>query len=234
MYARFFPLAAGILCLGGCVIEVQTGPTRHESREFEREDVQSLRLDLHMGAGELRIRGGAEKLARADFSYNVEAWKPNLHFSRVAGIGDLRIEQPGSSHSHLGDVTYLWDLQLSNDVPVDLTTRFGAGDARMDLGSLNIRRIEVQMGVGQLQMDLRGKPKHDYDVRVRGGVGEATIRLPRDVGIYASGRGGIGEIRTEGLRRQGDHWVNDAYNDAKVRIHLDIEGGIGSISLISD
>src|ERR1039458_5551387 len=37
------------------------------------------------------------------------------------------------------------------------------------------------MGVGELHMDLRGKPKHDYDVRIHGGVGEATIHLPRDV-----------------------------------------------------
>jgi hypothetical protein len=54
------------------------------------------------------------------------------------------------------------------------------------------------------------------------------------VGVYATGRGGIGEIHTEGLRRQGDHWVNDAYDDAKVRIHLDVEGGIGEIRLIAD
>jgi len=119
-------------------------------------------------------------------------------------------------------------------VPVDLIAHFGVGESQMDLGSLDLRRVEVQMGVGELHMDLRGKPKHDYDVRIHGGVGEATIHLPHDVGVYASGRGGIGEIHTEGLRRQGDHWVNDAYNDAKVRIHVDVEGGIGEITLISD
>jgi predicted membrane protein len=117
---------------------------------------------------------------------------------------------------------------------VELNAHLGAGEARLDLGSLTLRRVEVEVGVGEVRMDLRGTPTHDYDVRIRGGVGEATVYLPRNAGIYASGSGGIGEIHSEGLRKQGDHWVNDAYNNAKVRIHVDVEGGIGQINLIAD
>jgi hypothetical protein len=234
MFAKWLALLAGTLCLSSCVIEMSTGPMRTESREFDREGVERLRVELRMGAGELKVRGGAQKLARADFRYNVESWKPTVRYHSTGGSGDLSIEQPGSNHSHIGNTTYAWDLQLADDVPVDLTAHFGAGDARMDVGALNLRRIEVQMGVGELRMDLRGKPKHDYNVRISGGVGEATIYLPAGVGVYASGRGGIGEIKTQGLRRQGDHWVNDAYNDATVRIHVDVEGGIGQINLIAD
>jgi hypothetical protein len=35
------------------------------------------------------------------------------------------------------------------------------------------------------------------------------------------------------MRNEGHHYVNDAYEHAKVRIHLDIHGGVGSIRLIS-
>jgi hypothetical protein len=234
MDSRWLAAAAGALCLSGCVIQVNTGPMRHESREFERSSIERLRVELRMGAGELKVRGAAEKLARADFTYNVDAWRPEISYHASAGIGDLNIEQPGKNHSSIGDTTYRWDLQLADDVPVDLVANFGAGEAQMDLGSLNLRHVEVEMGVGELHMDLRGKPKQDYDVRIHGGVGEATVRLPRDAGVYATGRGGIGEIKAEGLRRQGDHWVNDAYDTAKVRIHVDVEGGIGQIRLIAD
>jgi len=234
MDARFLVVAAGALSLTACVIQVNTGPMRHDSREFDRKGVEHLRVDLRMGAGELKVRGGAEKLARTDFTYNVDAWKPDVRFQDTAGSGDLTIEQPGKNHSSIGDTTYRWDLQLANDVPVELIANFGAGESTMDLGSLDLRRVEVQMGVGELQMDLRGKPKHDYEVQIRGGVGQATVRLPHDVGVYASGHGGIGEIHTAGLHRQGDHWENDAYENAKVKIHVDVEGGIGEIRLIGN
>jgi len=224
----------GALFLTGCVVEVHNGPTHHSFSEFERTDVERLRLDLHMGAGEVKVRGGAAKLARADFDYNVEQWKPKVTYHTLGGDSDLSIEQPGSNHAHIGDTTYTWDVQVADNVPVELSAHLGAGEARLDLGSLSLRRVEVEMGVGELRMDLRGAPQHDYNVHIHGGVGEATVYLPRGVGIYATGSGGIGEIHTEGLRRQGEHWVNDAYDAAKVRIHLDVEGGIGEIKLIAD
>ncbi len=54
----------------------------------------------------------------------------------------------------------------------------GAGESRLDLEELSLRRVNVEMGVGELRMDLRGTPKNDYSVSIHGGVGEATIYLP--------------------------------------------------------
>ncbi|MBZ5725519.1 MAG: toast rack family protein [Acidobacteriia bacterium] len=234
MNVRCLLLAAGVLCLGSCVIETSTGPTRHDSRTFDRGSAERLSVNLNMGAGNLKVRGGSSRLAQADFAYNVDSWKPEVRYSGAGAHGSLTINQPGHSHSHFGSVKYEWDLALNDDIPVDLTAHFGAGEARLDLGSLALRSVEVEMGVGELRMDLRGKPRHDYDVHIRGGIGEATIHLPANVGVYAVGSGGIGEIKTSGLRRDGDHWVNDAYEESKTRIHLDIRGGIGSINLIAD
>ena len=33
----------------------------------------------------------------------------------------------------------------------------------------NVRSIELHMGVGEVKLDLRGKPKKDYSVNIRGG-----------------------------------------------------------------
>jgi hypothetical protein len=187
-----------------------------------------------MGAGNLMIGGGARKLLNADFTYNVASWEPEVRYSSTGTNGNLTIRQPGQGHAQIGRTRYQWDLALNNDVPIDLSLHFGAGEARLDLSSLSLRSVEVDMGVGKLDMDLRGNPKYSYDVRVSGGIGEATVHLPAGVGVYAEGSGGIGEIKTQGLRREGGHWVNDAYEDSKVRIHVDVHGGIGAIRLIAD
>ena len=226
-------LVAAAIALSGCVME-PTGPVRHESRSIERDTVERARVELRMGAGDLRVEGGTSRLAQADFTYNVPSWKPYVRYTSSAGRADLSIEQPGGSHGHAGGARYRWDVRLSDEVPIDLVVHFGAGDARLDLGTLAVRSAEVNMGVGRLEMDLRGNPKHDYDVQVRGGVGEATIRLPRDVGIFADARGGIGSIHSSGLHNESGHLVDDAYATAKVRIHVDVQGGIGEVRLIAD
>jgi predicted membrane protein len=167
-------------------------------------------------------------------TYNVESWKPVVKYSSAAGHGNLDISQPGAQHGETGNVKYEWDLRLANDVPMDLSVHFGAGDAHLDLGSLSLRSVDIEMGVGRLDLDLRGAPRRDYEVRIRGGVGEATVRLPRDAGVYVKAQGGIGSIHSTGLRQEGDHLINDAYDHSKASIHLDIEGGIGQINLLAD
>ena len=62
MIARGWSPILGFLCLTGCVVEVHSGPTRHESREFERKGIERLRMELHMGAGEVKVRGDATQL----------------------------------------------------------------------------------------------------------------------------------------------------------------------------
>uniref|UniRef100_Q020Q5 DUF2154 domain-containing protein n=1 Tax=Solibacter usitatus (strain Ellin6076) TaxID=234267 RepID=Q020Q5_SOLUE len=236
MTARYLPALAALLGLTGCVMERDPGgPAQYFSQSVEPDNSEEVRVDLRMGAGDLQVTDGAQKLVRADFTYNIPAWKPEVKYTREGNRGTLTIVQPGSSHTTvMGKTQYRWDLQLNNKVPMDLNVNFGAGKARLDLGSLMLRGVELNMGVGQMEMDLRGKVRHSYNVSIHGGVGEATIRLPVDAGIYAEAHGGIGSINVRGLRHEGGHWVSDSYEQAENKIRIDVEGGIGAIKLIAD
>jgi hypothetical protein len=229
----FMTISAG-LTLGACSLSVTpTGPELHESRSVDLDKAEKVRVELKMPVGELDLRGDAQKLLDADFTYNVPAWKPDIRYHSAGAAGDLVMEQHGSTSS-TGNTKNHWDLRLNNNVPLDLRVEFGAGEARLNLGSLSLRSVDVEMGAGTLRMDLRGTPKNEYSVRIRGGVGDATVNLPREVGISASASGGLGDISVTGLHKTGDRYVNDAYERAAVRIRLDIQGGVGSIKLIAE
>ena len=90
------------------------------------------------------------------------------------------------------------------------------------------------MGVGQMQLDLRGAPKHDYTVSIQGGVGEADIKLPNTVGIEATASGGIGDISVNGLTKEAGRWVNEAFRNPGVKVHVDVKGGIGAIHITAE
>jgi hypothetical protein len=235
MKARYLLLGPALLALTGCVIESShAGPVQYSSESVEMDDSEVVRVNLHMGAGDLRVTDGAAKLMRADFAYSVPSWKPQVRYSRSGRQAALTIEQPGSNHTTLGNMKYTWDLQLNRKVPVDLALHFGAGQARLDLGSLELRGVELDMGVGQLDVDLRGAPKHSYNVSIHGGIGEATVRLSVDAGIYAEAHGGIGSIQVRGLRQEDGHYVSPSYDRAGNKIRLEIHGGIGQINVIAD
>jgi hypothetical protein len=236
MKARYLLLAPALVVLSGCVIEgSHGGPVQYSSENVEMDDSESVRVEMRMGAGDLRVTDGAAKLVRADFAYSIPSWKPEVRSSHSGKQCTVIIEQPGKNHTTtLGKMKYSWDVQLNKKVPVDLALHFGAGQARLDLGSLQLRGVEIDMGVGQLDLDLRGAPKHGYNVGIHGGIGEATVRLPADAGIYAEAHGGIGSIKVRGLQQEDGHWVSPTYDRAENKIRIDIQGGIGQINVIAD
>ncbi|HTS65073.1 MAG TPA: toast rack family protein [Candidatus Acidoferrales bacterium] len=228
-------LLPGLIGLGACVIHRERGgPPEYWSQTIEPDASELVHVELHMGAGELRVTDSSQKLLRADFTYNVPSWKPEVRYTTVGGKGKLVIRQPKDGDTYIGDTKYQWDLQLGNKVPMDLEAHFGAGKARLDLGSLQLRGVEVHMGVGQLDMDLRGPVKHSYSVNIHGGVGQATVRLPADAAIYAEAHGGIGSINVHGLQNHGGYWTSESWDRAENKIRIEVQGGIGEIRLIAD
>ena len=90
----------------------------------------------------------------------------------------------------------------------------------------------MNIGAGEVTMDLRGEPKRDYDVEIRGGVGQTVVYLPKDAGVSARATKGIGEISTEGLQNRDGVWVNPDRVGAPVTVRLDVKGGVGEIRLV--
>jgi hypothetical protein len=221
-----------MMLLVGCK-PAQVGATRHESVHFDLDKSEVITVGLRMSVGELNVKGGSPRLAEADFTYNVDEWKPKAEYHSTGTRGDLVISQPDNA-TGIGDTENRWEVRLNDNVAVDISGKLGAGEARMDLGSLNLRGIDVQMGAGELKLDLRGSPRRSYDVRVEGGVGEATIYLPRDVGISAHAEGGIGDIHTTGLEERSGRWINPGHENSQVTIRLDVKGGVGQINLLAE
>lgn len=232
---RFLTPAFGVSCLllTACGRDFgPPGPERTETRDVELDQSEEVRVDLKMGAGELRVRGGAEKLMEGRFTFNRLRLRPQVSYTAGGFRSHLIVEEP--TRVGAGASRYVWDLRFNNSKPMDLEVNCGAGQSRLELGDLSLRRVNVEMGVGELRMDLRGTPKSDYAVYVRGGVGQATIYLPEGVGIEADVEGGIGGIHAPGLTKREGRYVNDSYGRAKTTIRLDVRGGIGAINLIAN
>jgi hypothetical protein len=225
------PFLALALC--GCEINTASGPEKHETRTVALNHTELARLNLKMGAGELRIEGGSPELVDADFDYNVPSWKPMLIDDSTGVRREIRIEQPSSS-IHASNTIYNWNLRLNNDAPMDITAHLGAGSARMNLGTVNLGTLDVEMGVGELNLDLNGKLRRDCSVRLEGGVGQATVILPSSVAILSNASGGIGGISVKGLEKRGDTWYNPLHENGPVTIRLRVEGGVGQINIVAE
>jgi hypothetical protein len=185
-----------------------------------------------MGAGELQVVGAADGLMEADFSYNVADWKPKVSYEVAGEAGELSVTQGSGGGVRLGgDARNEWNLRFNDEVPIDLRVQMGAGESNLDLDSLALTGLTLEIGAGRTTVDLTGDYAQDFDASIRGGVGEATVLLPSEVGVRARAEGGLGKINAEGLQREGDSYVNDAYGSSDVTVDVDVQGGVGEINL---
>jgi hypothetical protein len=207
------------------------GETVTDSKTVQLGGAKSVQVQIKMGAGELKVEGGASDLMNADFTYNVPRWKPEVQYDASGGTGQLTIQQPEGSHGHGGRTRYEWDLRFNNQVPMEMTIDQGAGSTNLDLAGLALSKLKVNMGAGETTINLDGKWKNDLAASIHGGVGEATLKLPRDVGVHVVAHGGLGAINASGFTKQGDAYVNEAYGKSPVTLQIEVEGGVGEINL---
>ena len=215
----------------GASCSIGTGPTMHDKHSIELDKSELTRLNLRIGAGELRVSGGASKKVEADLAYNSDQLKPRVDQRTSGSRSEIEIAQPESRGFNFGNTVNEWDVRLNNEVPLDIAAKLGAGEAHLDLAGLNLRGLDVDIGVGEVSVDLRGTPKSSYSVNINGGVGEARVTLPKTVGISASAKGGIGEVRVDGLEKRGDRWINPGHENDAVQITVDAKGGVGEIHI---
>jgi len=202
----------------------------HEEQSVDAQGAESVRMNIEMPTGHLKISGGAAKLLDADFNFREAEGQPHISYDHSGKEGTLTISQSGKPH--FGGSENRWQLRLNNDQARELHLEMGAGQGDLDLRGVRLTKLSVEMGAGELNADLTGDWNHDVDVRIEGGVGSASIRLPHDVGVRVHAEGGIGSINVRGLQKRGGFYVNDAYGSSPVTMNVSVEGGVGEIRLI--
>ena len=213
-----------------CGTSGPVGPVVREHHTVERGAAMSVRLEIGMTAGELEVKSGAKMLFEGDFDFNVPALKPEIAYAVDGTTGTLKVSQGSAS----GNYENSWRLSLDETTPVDLHLTLGAGDAELVLGRVNLQRLAVRLGAGDVVLDLRGMPAKSYKVTVQAGAGDTTIRLPAGVGISASTSGLIGDSNVSGLEKRDGRWINPRAEASPVTIDLQVQHAIGDLKIVAE
>ena len=226
-------VVAATVLVGACgAPRVEVGELRTENRSVQAENAESVQANLRIALGELNVGGGADSLMEADFAYNVAAWRPGVNYEVVGDTGELTVRQQGLREGiPTRDVRNEWNLRLSDDVPVDLGVQMGGGVGNLDLDNLALTGLNLDVGAGVTRVDLAGDWGRDLRAVIRGGAGQVTVLLPSRTGVRVDAGTRLGRVNADGLRREGDAFVNDAYGDSEATLEVEVKGGAGQINL---
>lgn len=199
-----------------------------ENKTGEMGQAEVLSAEIRMGAGELKVEPGDRAKVEGAFRYTAGAPAPAFRFESKTFQARLVLEQSGIQ---AGTTENRWRVKLPVRVATDLEVSMGAGEAKLRLGELDLRKVVMRLGAGKVEADFRGEPKRDYEILVQGGVGECEVMLPKSAGLRAEAMGGLGEVNVEGLEKKGGYWESAEFDGAKVKVRLKVQGGIGRIGI---
>ncbi|MDD1687395.1 toast rack family protein [Methanoregula sp.] len=193
-------------------------------------------VQLTLGAGDLTLQGSApdDALMEATIFSQAAEWQPELVQTTNASRKFVTLIEKG----HKGkewfavDSPNRWDIDLNNKIPLRLDVTVGAGDTLVSLGSLNLESLAVHTGAGDTTVDLGGYHGGRFDAVIKNGVGDLTLRIPKDSNTRIQVHNGIGDISDDhGLVQHDDTYMTDGFNTSLAVNEITLNQGVGSISL---
>ncbi|SHJ69352.1 LiaI-LiaF-like domain-containing protein [Paramaledivibacter caminithermalis] len=194
----------------------------------EKTSIGKLRLKL--AGGNIKINSINDNLIKAKVSSsNV---KRQVRFSDDKTKVDINIEQEIDFIKLNNKKSYDYNFNLNNNVLWDIDIDTGAINGTLDFSSLKISKLDMDMGVSNL--NLKFGDKQDYTkVDIDGGISNLEITIPENLGVKADFDGGIKNTNISGLGwyKSGDSYISPNYENAEKKLEIDVDTGIGKFDV---
>lgn len=241
--------------------------TQHASLTAPLDGATRATINIHFAMGENTITAleGGDTLMQADIDYVGEiVFTTEGDEEKTVILKQKQQRDPGSSIKQgfrmMADRKKLfWNIGLAKDIPLTLKVDGGVGPVEMDLSGLTLESLEVDSGVGTLNLILPVQESR-YEVDVDSGVGAVRLTIPDNTDAVIDVNGGVGSVdvfvapdqpvRLKGStglgginvpqhfsRRKGKQefmdnsgtWETDGYEVAARSVKIKYDGGVGSL-----
>ena len=199
---------------------------------IEKDNAEALDVDIDFGVGNLYIQGNSQEWVSGEFSYNHKRLEPKVTYKKQKDVGHVKIKQGSKTMFGFNKrkLENEWDLQLTNDIPIDLDVDMGVSTSTLNLKGLQLNSLSIDSGVSDSVIDLSGEWKKSFRVDFDLGVGDVTIILPKQTGVRLNVSKGIGSVNARDFTKQNDGvYVNEAYASADVIIDISLDIGVGDV-----
>lgn len=203
---RFEPVAEyqdGVLEVGVTSIgrNIKVGRQSQAHLDLTLSRSVPLRLDVEVGAADVEMDLGGLQLASLEL-------------------------QTGASRS-------LLNMTEANPIRMEFAD-ISAGAAEFTargLGNFNADRISVDAGVGDVHLDFTGAWERDAQVEIDMGLGALHLTFPEGLGVMIRKDSFLTSFDASGLRKRGDAFYSENWDDAGRRITIDLDAAFGSVDI---
>jgi hypothetical protein len=217
------PIAAGLWFLLAAIWPGRSRPL--ETLRLPLGGIESGRIRIRFGAGSLRLgRSEAGTLVSGTFTGGVNVI--------THGPGAIELEPDLDFGPWAWDRPFDWRLGVTGEVPLELRVETGAARATLDLEDLRVDRLDLRTGASETEVTLP-RAAGATSVRVEAGAASVTINVPSGVAARIRSRMALGTTQVDQVRfpRTADGFASPDYERAEHRVDLELQGGVGTITV---
>jgi len=228
--ALWFALVAGVVWLS---LTMGTRAFVTETIHQPSSDIARATIHLEIGLANVTVKALNEDtsdLMRGTFRH-AEGIQIGKVFNVTGNEGQLTLREERHQFFTAGMAEGHWDIAFHPTIPLTLRLNSGVGRADLDLSALTISSVQVNAGVGSVQ--INAPQRGNVTMRLDGGVGNLRVVIPEGVAARIQVNRGIGMVQVNETRfpKTGNIYQSADWGRTANQINLQIEGGVGVIEI---
>lgn len=203
-----------------------------EHQEIPLAGAGAARIRIQHAAGRLNVHSGASegKLVVGDFAGGVK-----LTTSQSDDEQKITLSIPGGRLPWVGwgpGDSLDWSIALAQEIPLTLILETGAGETRLDLEKLLVRKLRLNSGASSTRLTLPANAGFTQ-AEFKTGAASLDLRIPDGVAARIRASGGLATINIDKRRfpAKGGNYQSDDYESAPNKLDIQIESGVGSVEV---
>lgn len=198
----------------------------HISRQ-QYPQVKQGKLDIDYGGGRLFISPGSQDILLADFNSTQVKKQVTATGQKI----NIDLGQTEYTWTPQSDSLNRWQLEISPELNWELDINTGAIDSNLDLTGIPIRKLNCNMGAGNMLLVLGNNG--DSKVDIEAGASNVTLRIAENTGVRIKLKGTMNANNLDelGWTRTDEYYISPNYESAASRIDCDLELSVGNLKI---
>lgn len=196
-------------------------------------EIQSAEVRLEPAIGLLQVDGNAGPGLLVEGAADaIGSNEPAASYSQTGGRGRFHLtplERPGVTVL-IPTTRTTWDLSLGDSLPIDLRVDMGVGEVNLDLADVRIDDLEASFGVGRAEITV--PEQRSLAARVEGGVGEILVRVPTGSNVRLEYDRGVTTLSLPTGYQRAEGSARSPQRADGPDISLGIDLGVGTIRVV--
>lgn len=168
-------LSALLLLAGGSCSGYPSAGTLNST--VDAGGATAVAASFRLNHGRLKISGGASSLMRGAFLTD-DKYDPSVTYSVHNQQGSLAVTQTGTrSGFSMIPTDSSWTVNLNDEIPLDLAVENGGAHLDLNLDTLTITRLALDVGDGSASISLDGVQREFTAVQLNATSGDVDLHM---------------------------------------------------------